>query len=174
MIENGRVQLVAAGQVIDHYLAYDAAGNLTQVDVVGDLNCDGVVNYDDLDALQLALYGPAAYAQVYPDCQWLLGDVNGDGNVTFDDIDYWVALLGTSAIASGCYVYDAENRLTEVRVGEPNAPCGRLRLAIWYNALGRRILSETYDASGDPVKTTRHIYDGLGSVVGPPHCVSTR
>ena len=59
--------------------------------------------------------------------------------MTFDDIDYWVALLGTSAIASGCFVYDAENRLTEVRVGEPNAPCGRLRLAIWYDALGRRI-----------------------------------
>ncbi|MBK9128170.1 MAG: RHS repeat-associated core domain-containing protein [Phycisphaerales bacterium] len=85
--------------------------------------------------------------------------------MTFDDIDYWVALLGTSAIASGCFVYDAENRLTEVRVGEPNAPCGRLRLAIWYDALGRRILSETYDASGDPVKTTRHIYDGLATIV---------
>ncbi|MBK9126270.1 MAG: hypothetical protein IPM13_00500 [Phycisphaerales bacterium] len=89
--------------------------------------------------------------------------------MTFDDIDYWVALLGTSAIAADRYEYDAENRLTTVR-----GSGGQYKLRIWYDALGRRILSETYDASGDPVKTTRHIYDGLGSVVGPPHCVSTR
>ncbi|MBK9127947.1 MAG: hypothetical protein IPM13_09115 [Phycisphaerales bacterium] len=61
--EYGRVQLVAAGQPIDHELVYDAAGNLVRVDVVGDLNCDGEVTFDDLDTFMLALTDPNGYAQ---------------------------------------------------------------------------------------------------------------
>ncbi|MBK9126407.1 MAG: EndoU domain-containing protein [Phycisphaerales bacterium] len=158
--EYGRVPLVAAGQPIDHELVYDAAGNLVRVDVVGDLNCDGEVTFDDLDAFMLALTDPSGYAQSHPDCRLLLGDVNGDGQLTFDDIDYWVAFVGVSAVAADRYEYDQENRLTAVR-----DPDGVLKLRIWYDALGRRILSETYDASGDPVTTTRHIYDGLAAIV---------
>ncbi|MBK9127935.1 MAG: hypothetical protein IPM13_09055 [Phycisphaerales bacterium] len=158
--EYGRVQLVAAGQPIDHELVCDAAGNLVRVDVVGDLNCDGEVTFDDLDAFMLALTDPSGYAQAHPDCRLLLGDVDGDGQLTFDDIDYWVALIGVSAVAADRYEYDHENRLTAVR-----GPGGVLKLRIWYDALGRRILSETYDASGDPVTTTRHIYDGLATIV---------
>ncbi|MBK9126410.1 MAG: hypothetical protein IPM13_01220 [Phycisphaerales bacterium] len=158
--EYGRVQLVAAGQPIDHELVCDAAGNLVRVDVVGDLNCDGEVTFDDLDAFMLALTDPSGYAQAHPDCRLLLGDVDGDGQLTFDDIDYWVALIGVSAVAADRYEYDHENRLTAVR-----GPGGVLKLRIWYDALGRRILSETYDASGDPVTTTRHIYDGLAAIV---------
>ncbi|MBK9127940.1 MAG: hypothetical protein IPM13_09080 [Phycisphaerales bacterium] len=151
---------MAAGQPIDHELVYDAAGNLVRVDVVGDLNCDGEVTFDDLDAFMLALTDPSGYAQAHPDCSLLLGDVDGDGDMDFDDIDYWVALVGVSAVAADRYEYDQENRLTAVR-----GPDGVLKLRIWYDALGRRILSETYDASGDPVKTTRDIYDGLAAIV---------
>ncbi|MBK9127945.1 MAG: hypothetical protein IPM13_09105 [Phycisphaerales bacterium] len=146
--------------MIDHELVYDAAGNLVRVDVVGDLNCDGEVTFDDLDAFMLALTDPSGYAQAHSDCRLLLGDVDGDGDMDFDDIDYWVALVGVSAVAADRYEYDHENRLTGVR-----GPDGVLKLRIWYDALGRRILSETYDASGDPVTTTRHIYDGLAAIV---------
>ncbi len=60
---------------------------------VGDMNCDGVVNFDDVNPFVLALSDPGAYAVEYPDCDLLNGDCNGDGAVDFDDINAFVALL---------------------------------------------------------------------------------
>ncbi len=59
----------------------------------GDLNCDGVVNFGDINPFVLALSNPAGYAQVYPNCDRMLGDVNGDGATNFADINPFVALL---------------------------------------------------------------------------------
>ncbi len=61
----------------------------------GDANCDGALNFDDIDAFVAALSGPAAYAAEYPDCTWLLADANLSDAVDFDDIDAFVALLGS-------------------------------------------------------------------------------
>jgi uncharacterized membrane protein len=58
-----------------------------------DLNCDGVISFDDIDPFVLALSDPAGYQQQYPNCDALDGDCNGDGAVTFDDINPFVALL---------------------------------------------------------------------------------
>ncbi len=60
----------------------------------GDMNCSGVVDFDDIGPFVLALTGPAAYAAQYPHCPWLNGDCDGNGTVDFDDIDPFVALLG--------------------------------------------------------------------------------
>lgn len=60
----------------------------------GDLNCDGAVDFDDIDPFVLALGGPAGYYARYPRCDWLLADCNADGTVDFEDIDPFVALLG--------------------------------------------------------------------------------
>ncbi len=60
----------------------------------GDTNCDGVVNFDDIDPFVLALSGQAAYDAQYPDCDWLTADCNGDGFVDFDDIAVFVGLIG--------------------------------------------------------------------------------
>jgi hypothetical protein len=59
----------------------------------GDLNCDGSVDFNDIDPFVLALSGQAAYYAVWPNCNWLNADCNQDGNVNFDDIDPFVALL---------------------------------------------------------------------------------
>jgi len=59
----------------------------------GDLNCDGAVNFDDINPFVLALSDPAGYAQAYPNCNIMNGDCNGDGVVNFDDINPFVALL---------------------------------------------------------------------------------
>jgi hypothetical protein len=59
----------------------------------GDLNCDGAINFDDVNAFVLALSDPAGYHAAYPTCGYLLADINGDGAVTFDDIDPFVAIL---------------------------------------------------------------------------------
>ncbi len=59
----------------------------------GDINCDGGVDFFDIDPFVLALSGPTAFAAAFPECAWLNADIDGDNNVTFFDIDPWVARL---------------------------------------------------------------------------------
>ena len=59
----------------------------------GDLNCDGVVNDNDIGPFVLALVNPVGYATAWPDCNILNGDINGDGDVNVFDIDPFVELL---------------------------------------------------------------------------------
>lgn len=69
------------------FVAYASAG------LLGDMNCDGVVNNFDIDPFVLALTDPDGYAASYPDCDITLGDANGDGAVNNFDIDAFVGLL---------------------------------------------------------------------------------
>lgn len=62
---------------------------------LGDLNCDGAVNFADINPFVAALSGTATYDATYPYCRWLNADCNGDGAVTFMDINPFVARLGT-------------------------------------------------------------------------------
>jgi len=62
--------------------------------LTGDLDCDGDVDFDDINPFVLALGGQAGYEAIYPDCQWLNADCDDDGDVDFDDINPFVALLG--------------------------------------------------------------------------------
>jgi len=62
--------------------------------MLGDLDCNGVVDFDDINPFVLALSGQSAYEAQYPGCNWLLADCNGDGDVNFDDINAFIALLG--------------------------------------------------------------------------------
>ena len=62
----------------------------------GDMNCDGVVNFDDINPFVLALTDQAGYLAAFPDCYYLNGDCNDDGLVNFDDISPFVALLSPS------------------------------------------------------------------------------
>ena len=59
----------------------------------GDVNCDGAINFGDIDPFVLALTDAASYAAAFPDCDINLADVSGDGSVNFGDIDPFVALL---------------------------------------------------------------------------------
>ncbi len=59
----------------------------------GDLNCDGVVNFSDIDPFVLALSSPEGYQAAYPNCRYLNADCNNDGQVDFSDIQAFVALL---------------------------------------------------------------------------------
>jgi hypothetical protein len=62
-------------------------------DVMGDMNCDLVVDFFDINPFVLALTNPAGYAATYPQCNILHGDINGDGNVEFGDINPFITLL---------------------------------------------------------------------------------
>ncbi len=61
--------------------------------MAGDLNCDCVVNFDDIVAFVTALEGQAAFEAAYPNCNWLNGDGNGDSEVDEDDIPMFVQAL---------------------------------------------------------------------------------
>jgi hypothetical protein len=59
----------------------------------GDLNCDGVVDFGDINPFVLILSSPAAWQQAYPGCPPLNGDINGNLSVGFEDINPFVALM---------------------------------------------------------------------------------
>jgi 1,4-alpha-glucan branching enzyme len=59
----------------------------------GDVNCDGTVNFGDINPFVLALSNPAAYAQTYPNCPLGNRDINQDGQLDFGDINPFVSLL---------------------------------------------------------------------------------
>ena len=61
----------------------------------GDLNCDGVVNFDDINPFVLALNGQAGYLAHYPNCDWRQADCNCDGAVDFGDINPFVSCLSS-------------------------------------------------------------------------------
>lgn len=60
----------------------------------GDTNCDGSVNFQDIDPFVTALSGSNTYAIQYPQCRWVHADFDCDGSITFSDIDGFVACLG--------------------------------------------------------------------------------
>jgi hypothetical protein len=60
----------------------------------GDLNCDGVVDYFDIDPFVLVVTGRVdAYGSAFPHCATTLADLNQDGGVDFFDIDRFLGLL---------------------------------------------------------------------------------
>ena len=76
------------------YVADDQSGlTVLAVHIPGDLNCDGHVDFGDINPLVLALCNPVAYPQTYPQCHLINADINADGSVDFGDINPFVALL---------------------------------------------------------------------------------
>ncbi len=64
------------------------------VPITGDSNCDGVIDFGDIDPFLLALFDPAGFAAAYPGCDRVdAADFTGDGVVDFFDIDPFVACL---------------------------------------------------------------------------------
>ena len=56
---------------------------------LGDPDCDGSINFRDINPFVLALSDPVGYATQYRNCNIL----NGDGYVDFDDINPFVVIL---------------------------------------------------------------------------------
>ncbi len=61
--------------------------------LAGDMNCDDVLDFGDINAFVLALSNPESWQATYPDCYLLNGDVSGDGSFGFNDLNPFVALL---------------------------------------------------------------------------------
>jgi hypothetical protein len=62
----------------------------------GDLNCDGVIDFGDINPFVQYLSNFAAWQTTYPNCPAVAGDINADGvygESSFGDINPFVALL---------------------------------------------------------------------------------
>lgn len=61
--------------------------------VIGDMNLDGIVDFEDIDPFVLGLNDPNAYVTTYGVAPNLHGDIDGDGDQDFDDIGGFAAML---------------------------------------------------------------------------------
>jgi hypothetical protein len=57
------------------------------------MDCDGLVDFADINPFVLALTDPNGYGQTFPDCDLMNADINGDEVVDFGDINPFVDLL---------------------------------------------------------------------------------
>jgi len=71
----------------------DAAELPQIVLLTGDVNCDGLVSFGDINPFVLLLSNPVLWQETYPGCPFENGDINGDGLVGFGDINPFVMLL---------------------------------------------------------------------------------
>ncbi len=62
----------------------------------GDLDCNGVVDFDDIDRFIEALGYAQGTGWPYAECPWFAADANADNLVNFNDIDAFVELIGTA------------------------------------------------------------------------------
>jgi agmatine deiminase len=84
----------ASGYAKTTYHDYVAV-TVTQItqSLAGDVNCDGVVNFGDINPFIMTLTDPEGWQTLYPECHLLNADANGNGSVSFDDINPFIALL---------------------------------------------------------------------------------
>jgi hypothetical protein len=59
----------------------------------GDLNCDGNVDFGDINPIVLALTNPTAHQAAFPNRPFDNRDINGDGKFDFGDINPFVSLV---------------------------------------------------------------------------------
>lgn len=74
--------------------------NSPPVALLGDLNVDGGIDFDDISAFVLGLRDPAEYESTFGIVPSHNGDMNEDGDFDFDDIPGFVQTLRGEAIAS--------------------------------------------------------------------------
>ena len=79
--------------------------------VLGDMNLDGVVDFDDIDPFVIGLNSPDEYGRIYGIPAAVHGDINKDGEHDFDDIDPFLDVLVSTQLAP----FDA--RESGLRVG---------------------------------------------------------
>jgi hypothetical protein len=78
-----------AEQVSSHFAKWGCVPGL----LLGDLDCDGLVDSYDIDPFVLALVAPGIYHELFPNCNMGAADCNGDGALDAFDIDPFVTLL---------------------------------------------------------------------------------
>jgi hypothetical protein len=95
------VELSNTGDLMqDHATHYTLDLGVALVDqvvqsIAGDLNYDGMIDFDDMSGFVLGLNDPAAYQWQFGRPAHLAGDMDGDGDLDFDDISGFVTALSS-------------------------------------------------------------------------------
>lgn len=90
--ENELVFGVSANAMYYHPTGVEFAA-LVMYQFRGDVNCDGSIDFNDIDPFVAALIDLNKYSAAYPGCLTANADVNDDGTVDFNDIDPFVVCL---------------------------------------------------------------------------------
>jgi hypothetical protein len=72
---------------------------------IGDLNCDGAIDFGDINPFVLYMSNSASWAAAFPGCNPLNGDINCDGTygqASFGDINPFVALMSQCGMGCVC------------------------------------------------------------------------
>jgi RHS repeat-associated protein len=156
----------AGGGGLSQGYHYDEDGNLVELYVAADMNCDGQVGFPDINCFVEAIAScppnPANYS--CDPCPCLNGDLDGDGVVGFRDINYFSSLIPSNGLRRA-QTWDAQNRL--VAVGPPDGVTpadGAKRLTMKYDHRNRRVWKqvETYTSGTGWQITEQHkfLWDG--------------
>jgi hypothetical protein len=114
--------------------AEDALGNLYLLDIdgevfrfapeLGDMDCDGDIDFDDIASFVLGLNDASAYEAMFGMPPSFKGDIEQDGDFDFDDIMPFVDLLNAALV-------DAPRPVPEP-AGRPLAVMGLLRVSLMW------------------------------------------
>ena len=69
---------------------------------LGDMDCNGQVDFGDINPFVFCLSNQSAWQAAYPGCPAQNGDIDGSGAVGFDDINPFVTLLSTPPFPHIC------------------------------------------------------------------------
>jgi hypothetical protein len=95
ILPDGSCEVVTRSQCNDFEGTYRGDGTLCpdQPGLLGDANCDGLVNLDDINPFVLRLSNPEAYYATYPECDDYNCDCSQNGSVGLEDINPFVVIL---------------------------------------------------------------------------------
>ncbi len=85
--------------VVDSFWEFEYSDNSI---LFGDANCDGFINFQDIEAFTLGLVDSFEYAQAYPLCTETVLDVNCDGAANGNDIPAFINAIFTAPPVGAC------------------------------------------------------------------------
>lgn len=92
-INIGGPALGANGTIVVCGVGTDVRAYRLPLALTGDVNCDRLVDFGDINPFVLILTDPVGWQNTFPDCPFSNGDINLDGKVDFEDINPFVDLL---------------------------------------------------------------------------------
>jgi len=164
-----RTALDAFGNFSSSWVGTAPTPGASQFFVLGDLNHDADVDFDDIADFVLGINDPVAYKALHGFGPVVTGDTNQDGDFDFDDIPGFVALLGGQNAAAASAEPVARTDGSSDQVQEP-VDVGIGSQAAWAASARRDQLRQTDEApdrpedpaSGQPATHARHIAERLG------------
>lgn len=144
--------------------------------VAGDMDCDGDVDFEDINPFVIALGNEAGYNQQFPNCFWIHGDCNNDWDVNFDDINPFVQRIGFSfCMGSTPPVAEIVASSLDIEVGEsvtfhsfdsedsdPNGFITGVKWMIEDQTYDLEVISHTFNNAGQ-IPITLQVGDDCGN-----------